>query len=92
VVQAMGYDTGVIAADLERSVTPAQRKAWSAGTPAAWANESQAVARDEIYSPVEGRRFVRLPRDYAFRESAVARVQLAKAGVRLARLLNSALR
>ena len=92
VVQALGYDTGVIAADLERSVTPAQRKAWSAGTPAGWANESLAVARDEIYPPVDGRRFVRLPRDYVYRESAVARVQLAKAGVRLAWLLNSALR
>ena len=92
VVQALGYDTGVIAADLERSVTQTQRKAWSAGTPAAWANESQAVARDEIYPPVDGRRFVRLQRDYVFRESAVARAQLAKAGVRLAWLLNATLR
>ncbi len=92
VVQALGYDTGAIAADLERAVTPAQRKDWSTGTPAAWANESLAVARNEIYPPVEGRRFVRLPRDYAFRESAVARAQLAKAGVRLAWLLNTTLR
>jgi hypothetical protein len=92
VVQALGYDTGVIAARLDRSVTPAERKAWSAGTPANWANESQAVARDEIYPPVDGRRFVRLPRDYAYREAGVARVQLAKAGVRLAWLLNSTLR
>ena len=88
----MGYDTGVVAAGLERSVTPAQRKTWSGGTPAGWANESLAVARDEIYPPVDGRRFVRLPRDYAFRESAVARVQLAKAGVRLAWLLNTVLK
>ena len=92
VVQALGYDTDAIANGLERSVTPAQRKAWSAGTPAKWANESLGIARNEIYPPVEGRRFVRLPRDYAFRESAVARVQLAKAGVRLAWLLNSTLR
>ena len=92
VVQALGYDTDAIANGVERSVTPAQRKAWSAGTPAKWANESLGIARNEIYPPVEGRRFVRLPRDYAFRESAVARVQLAKAGVRLAWLLNSTLR
>ncbi len=92
VVQALGYDTGVIAAGLERSATQAQRKAWSTGTPAGWANESLAIARDEIYPPVDGRRFVRLLRDYAFRESAVARGQLTKAGVRLAWLLNTTLK
>jgi len=49
VVQALGYDTDAIANGLERSVTPAQRKAWSAGTPAKWANESLGIARNEIY-------------------------------------------
>jgi hypothetical protein len=92
VVQSQGFDTGAIVNDLERGITPAQRKAWVTGDPSSWATESHAIARDEIYPPLNGRRSVRLPRDYAYRESATARVQLAKAGVRLAWLLNATLR
>lgn len=92
VVQALGYDTIAIAANVERSITPAQRKTWQAGSAAAWANESLQVARAEVYPPVDGRAFVRLPRDYPVREATVARTQLAKAAVRLAWLLNGALK
>jgi len=72
--------------------SPAQRKAWASGAPAQWANEAHAIARDQIYPPLNNRRELRLPRDYAFRQASVARLQLAKAGVRLAWLLNSSLR
>jgi hypothetical protein len=92
VVQELGFNTGRIAEGLERSVTPAQRKAWAKGSPAAWADESHAIARGQIYPPLSGRRSLRLPRDYAGREATIARAQLAKAGVRLAWLLNGALK
>ena len=92
VVQGLSFDTGAVASGLERGMTPAQRKAWAAGTPAGWANEAHAIARNEIYPPLGERRSVRLPRDYAWREAQVTREQLAKAGVRLAWVLNSTLR
>jgi hypothetical protein len=91
-VEALGFDPDAVAAGIERSITPLQRQAWSRGTPADWANEAHAIARDQIYPPLRGQRELRLPRDYAWREASVARIQLAKAGVRLAWLLNTTLK
>jgi hypothetical protein len=91
VVEVQGVDAAAAADSIERSVSPAQRKAWAGGTPAGWANEAHAIARDYIYPPLQGRRELRLPRDYAWRQAATARIQLAKAGMRLAWLLNSTL-
>ncbi len=92
VVAALGPDAGAAANGIERSLSPAERKAWSSGTPAAWANESHAIARDRIYPPLAGRRDLNLPRDYAWRQAPLTRMLLAKAGVRLAWLLNTTLR
>lgn len=92
VVEALGFDAARVAATLRGSVTPAERKAWQSGTPVQWANEAHGIARDRIYPPLQGRREVRLPRDYAARMAPITRTQLSKAGVRLAWLLNSALR
>ena len=92
VPEALGRDPDAIAADIARSISPAQRHAWAGGSPAQWADEAHAIARDEIYPPLMNRREVRLPRDYAFREASLARLQLAKAGVRLAWVLNTALK
>lgn len=92
VVEALGLEAGAVANGLARSVTPEQRKAWARGTPAIWANETHAIARDQVYPLLDGRRRLRLPRDYAERQSAITRTQLAKAGVRLAVLLNNTLR
>jgi hypothetical protein len=72
-------------------VSPAQRRDWASGTPARWANESHAIAREHIYPPLWGARDVRLPRNYAVRETPLARILLAKAGTRLAWLINTAL-
>lgn len=92
VVEALGFDSGGVASSLERSITPAQRKAWASGSPAQWANEAHAIARDQIYPPLMGRYQLHLPRDYPRRETEIARLQLAKAGVRLAWLLNGIFR
>lgn len=92
VVEAQGFDVEAIAAGIEHSVTPAMRKAWAQGTPAQWANEAHALARDQIYPPLMGHTDVRLPNDYAGRQAPVARMLLAKAGVRLAWLLNRTLK
>jgi hypothetical protein len=92
VVEVQGVDAGTAADGIERTILPAQRKLWAAGTAVQWANEAHAIARDQIYPPLMNRRQVRLPRDYAWRQAATARAQLAKAGVRLAWLLNSTLK
>ena len=92
VVQALGFDPDMVASGIERGITPEQRKTWNHGTPANWASEAHAIARDQIYPPLRGERTLRLPRDYAWREAPVARVQLARAGVRLAWLLNTILK
>jgi hypothetical protein len=90
-VEVQGIDAAA-ADSIERSISPAQRKAWTGGAPSQWANEAHAIARDYIYPPLQGRRELRLPRDYAWRQAATARIQLAKAGMRLAWLLNGTLK
>jgi len=92
VVEPLGPDVAAIADDIERTLTPAQRKIWENGTPADWANETHAIARDQIYPPLMGEREVRLSRAYLWREAPLARQLLAKAGLRLAWLLNSTLK
>ena len=92
VVESLGREPGDIADRIERSISAADRKTWMSGSPAQWVNEAHAIARDRIYPPLQSRRELRLPRDYAFREAPIARLQLARAGVRLAWLLNTALK
>jgi hypothetical protein len=91
VVEALGFDADQVTIGIEHGVSPAQRKAWQTGSPANWANEAHTIARDEIYSFVGGRRTLRMPPAYLVAEKNVTRAQLAKAGLRLAWLLNIAL-
>ena len=92
VVEVLGRDAGAAASDIARSLSPAERKTWAAGTPAGWANEAHAIARDQIYPPLMGRRSLRLPSDYAWRQAPLTRNLLAKAGLRLAFILNTTLK
>lgn len=89
VVEALGFDSARVAQDIRRGISPPQRKAWQAGSAAAWATESHAVARDRVYPTMQGRRSLRLPPTYLRDEMPVTRQQLARAGVRLAWLLNT---
>jgi hypothetical protein len=91
-VEALGFDSGAVAQSIRRLISPQQRKAWQAGSPAAWATESHLVARDRIYPAIRGRRSLRLPPAYLRDAMPVTREQLAKAGVRLAWLLNTSLK
>lgn len=92
VVEVFGYDASAAARRVEAQITPQQRKDWTGGTPAAWANEAHEIARDAIYPPLHGRRSLKLARDYVWRARGVTQTQLARAGLRLAWLLNTALR
>jgi hypothetical protein len=89
VVEPLRSDPDMIANGIEQNLTAAMRRDWQSGTPTRWANEAHAIAREHIYPPLWNERDVRLPPDYAFREAPLARILLAKAGVRLAWLLNS---
>jgi hypothetical protein len=57
---------------------------WSRGTPRDWVLESFAVAREVAYNNVSGK----LGSDYLEQCTPLVRTQLAKAGIRLAKVLN----
>ena len=94
VVEALGPDAETLARTLRARITPKDRAQWVAGGPRAWAMDSFAAARASVYrlnsppgcasSPTP----LPLPPGYAEAAQAAAAVQLAKAGVRLAALLN----
>ncbi|HEX4118772.1 MAG TPA: S1/P1 nuclease [Rhizomicrobium sp.] len=88
-VKALGPDPGAVAGSIEAGLSPQDKAKMAAGTPADWANESFGVAAKEIYARIPSRGPVRLPRDYPSREKQVVRLQLARAGIRLAALLNN---
>jgi hypothetical protein len=88
VVAALGRDSTRIAADIDSRLTPQQKTQMRGGTPEDWANESFTLAGREIYAKLPGTGRIKLPDDYAQQESGVARLQLAKAGLRLAAMLN----
>jgi hypothetical protein len=87
-VEAQGADASAVAGNIEAGLSPQDKAKIAAGTPADWANESFVLASKEIYARIPSRGPVRLPRDYAGREKQAVRLQLARAGIRLATLLN----
>ena len=69
-------------------------RAWSQGGAAAWAMESFTVGRDDAYGHLpqpNGRGSYRLPEPYIAMATQDVAVQLSKAGIRLAFVLNRAL-
>jgi hypothetical protein len=93
-VERLGTDPPQVAANLIGQISEAQRQEWSSGTPADWAMETFALARSDVYGllprPDEQGKYSLPP---AFVEQAVRDValQLSRAGVRLAFVLNQAL-
>jgi hypothetical protein len=92
VVGALNGRPEDVANSLAARITPAEKYRWSHGTVTDWANESFWLARSEIYSRYRASQNamepIILPPDYARREAPVAAGQLARAGVRLATILN----
>ncbi len=92
VVTALGREPLPVAAAIEAQYSAAQKTAMMRGTPADWANESFEIAAHDIYAHLRFRGPVRLPPDYPERQSAIVRLQLERAGLRLAMLLNEIFR
>lgn len=93
VVEALGDDSATVAVRLSAAITPAERSAWTRGTPVSWANQSWAIAKQDIYADLPGSGGtdapIVLPPDYARKKSPIAAEQLERAGVRLAAILNA---
>lgn len=93
-VERLGENSSAVAAGLLAEVTPAQRRDWRGGTPSGWALESFEVAKTVAYGELPepdslGR--YRLSDAYVRDATAAVRLQLERAGVRLAQVLNAAL-
>ncbi len=93
-VARLGANETEIAQRLIADIGDAQRRRWSAGTPADWAMESFLIAKSHAYGllPAPDRpNHYELTAAYVTDATAVAAEQLSKAGVRLAEVLNQAL-
>lgn len=91
VVRALGRQPEAVSSHLAANITESEKRRWARGSAIDWANESFGIAKSEIYgrNRISGTMTeVSLPQGYARSEDQIAAVQLQKAGVRLAILLN----
>ncbi|MDP8984707.1 MAG: S1/P1 nuclease [Pseudomonadota bacterium] len=94
-VARLGASDTEIAQRLIAQITPAARARWSGGTPADWAMGSYSVAKSYAYGLLPAPQppnHYQLSAGYVTEATTVTAEQLSKAGVRLALLLNGALR
>ena len=93
-MEQLGTDPRQVAARLIGQISEAQRQEWASGKPSDWAMEAFALARSDAYGSLPR------PRDQgtyplppAYLDQAVKDValQLSRAGVRLAFILNQVL-
>jgi S1/P1 Nuclease len=91
-VRAIARRPVVLAQVLLMQITPAQAASWQTGTPEDWAWEAFAMAQEDAYGdpPLSGTQ--QLTPAYVEQAKADVALQLSRAGVRLAHLLNQALK
>jgi hypothetical protein len=93
-VERLGTDPRQVAGRLIGQISEEQRQAWSSGTPADWATEAFALARRGAYgllTPPGDHGKYSLPSAYGEQAERDVALQLSRAGVRLAMVLNQAL-
>jgi S1/P1 Nuclease len=96
------WDTGLLehinrnpealAAELESRITPRDRAEWEKGTVEDWVLEGHRLAATVAYGDLDSQNPAPITAAYERQADAVIKLQLEKAGVRLAYLLNGALR
>lgn len=96
VVEALGGSADTIADRLDRRIAPTELSAWAHGDPKAWAMESFELSRKDVYAlpsrpTCNDRGTVALTPAYMTTAVQDSALQLEKAGVRMAVLLNRAL-
>lgn len=96
VLAPLGTDPTSIAKTLEAEITPDEAIAWAKAPPEAWAEESYAAAKASAYTIVSpsgcenDRAPIPLSEAYQAQALRTAKIQLEKAGVRLAQVLSAA--
>jgi hypothetical protein len=93
-VDQLGPDAKTIASDLIGHITADQQSQWQAGQPTDWAKETFNIAKDDAYGQLpepNSRGSFRLIDDYVTMATNDVALQLSKAGVRLAVILNQAM-
>jgi len=99
-VQRLGKDATAVGSELNKQITTVKDDEWSKGTPADWAKESFDDAKsvsynfsgEQQYIDDHGGKGERLDAEYDNRALPVVREQLSKGGIRLAAVLNDALK
>src|SRR5437588_456385 len=82
-----------VADGMNKMIITKQREEWSKGTPETWANETHRVAVEKVYADVpESGPPPRLGADYPNVKAKIVAEQLERGGVRLATVLNAALK
>jgi hypothetical protein len=93
-VERLGTDPRQVAGTIAAGISDEQRREWSQGTPADWVMESFGLARKDAYGllPEPSTRGVYvLDNPYVAAAVQDVRLQLSRAGVRLAVVINKAL-
>jgi S1/P1 Nuclease len=94
-VEQLGRDPNMVATTLIGHISARDARDWARGGPADWALETFRLAKDDAYGqlpPPTERGGYRLSSTYVAMATRDAAMQLSKAGVRLAAVLNKALR
>jgi hypothetical protein len=94
-VARLGSSATSVAQQLIANISDAERVQWARGTAADWARESFIVAKSQAYGMLpaaDSSRHYLLSTAYVSDATTVTRQQLSRAGVRLAFVLNHALR
>jgi hypothetical protein len=93
-VNKLGNNAASIAKNLLKTITPGQIKSWQKGSPETWAVQSFNLSTLRVYgglgSPGTDGHYT-LSADYVSKANAAVARQLARAGVRLAHVLNQSL-
>ncbi|WP_211443151.1 S1/P1 nuclease [Collimonas humicola] len=93
-VNKLGTDQNKVASALIAKITKAQIAQWQQQTPRDWSLEAFDLARTDAYGklPTPGSTGkYKLPASYVSNATSVVALQLSRAGVRLAKILNDAL-
>jgi hypothetical protein len=90
-VEALGRPPSVLAKQLLAQITPEQEAEWRQGMPDDWALEAFSISQADVYGdpPLSGS--VHLDAAYVEQAKKDVALQLSRAGVRLAAVLNKAL-
>jgi hypothetical protein len=90
-VDAVGRPPSALVHQLLAQITPEQEAEWKQGTPGDWAIEAFSISQADVYGdpPLSGS--VHLDATYVEQAKKDVALQLSRAGVRLAAVLNKAL-